>query len=370
MKDFLNSIRDAHDTTEDPEARKAIQQVMKFRDESASAIDRVCLDAENIEDLFSLADMQEERTELSISLAIGETLNMAARKAGSPTLKMFFPKGAIPRCWSNAYEVSPDPEDLSNYDPNSSTVRQIHRYEAYLASMIGLTSSKYNPANTTIITFNYDCLLEAAATSLGVKLSYRIPQDWIAPDSKCTFHADEDDLGVTLLKLHGSINWSIGSRTPVDYTTNNRTTVPILNIYDSYDLLRKDEKIPHLMPPTWRKSPHPVLSRIWEEAVKAIRSATRIAVIGYSMPTSDDYFRFLLASGLRNNISLRKIHFVNLSYGSWSDDPVFGRAQSLIQKSMWDRHRATFSQAGTHDFCMRELDTSDWGREVNDPTES
>jgi len=44
-----------------------------------------------------------------------------------------------------------------------------------------------------------------------------------------------------------------------------------------------------------------------------ISRATRLIVMGFSMPPTDLHFKYLLAAGLRENISLREILFVNPS---------------------------------------------------------
>jgi hypothetical protein len=40
-------------------------------------------------------------------------------------------------------------------------------------------------------------------------------------------------------------------------------------------------------------------------------TATRIIIVGYSMPSIDQHFKYLLTAGLQDNISLRKIFIVN-----------------------------------------------------------
>lgn len=65
------------------------------------------------------------------------------------------------------------------------------------------------------------------------------------------------------------------------------------------------------IPPTWRKIFAEQLVHIWEGAVDALNKATRIIVIGFSMPPTDTHFKYLIAAGLQRNISLRKFLFVN-----------------------------------------------------------
>ena len=67
-----------------------------------------------------------------------------------------------------------------------------------------------------------------------------------------------------------------------------------------------DEKLRLLIvPPSWDKSEHSEpLQPVWSKAVEALKRATRICVIGYSMPERDAFFRLLLTLGLAENHQL------------------------------------------------------------------
>ncbi len=65
------------------------------------------------------------------------------------------------------------------------------------------------------------------------------------------------------------------------------------------------------MPPTWRKVFGGGLTEVWSKAITTLTEATRIIIIGFSMPSTDVHFKYLLAAGLRGNISLRKLFFIN-----------------------------------------------------------
>jgi hypothetical protein len=65
----------------------------------------------------------------------------------------------------------------------------------------------------------------------------------------------------------------------------------------------------------WQKALAEHLSAIWDDSVVALRTATRVIILGYSIPPTDQHFRYLLAAGLQDNISLRKVFFVNPALG-------------------------------------------------------
>ncbi|MEW6304041.1 MAG: hypothetical protein AB1705_11250, partial [Verrucomicrobiota bacterium] len=59
------------------------------------------------------------------------------------------------------------------------------------------------------------------------------------------------------------------------------------------------KKIP-LIPPTWRKSPvdETGYGELMSHALDHLRLAGKIVIIGYSMPHTDGYFRYLLSEAL------------------------------------------------------------------------
>jgi len=81
--------------------------------------------------------------------------------------------------------------------------------------------------------------------------------------------------------------------------------------YGSYKDLPDAGDKPVLVAPTWQKQLGGYLSAVWREAVFALRTATRVVILGYSIPQTDQHFRYLLAAGLQDNNSLRKVVIVN-----------------------------------------------------------
>jgi hypothetical protein len=91
----------------------------------------------------------------------------------------------------------------------------------------------------------------------------------------------------------------------------------LLSVYGDYDRLRGDpliSRIPFLLPPTWRKTFSGFYADLWDAAVRSLKTATRVIIIGYSVPITDLQIRYLLAAGLQENISLRSILFVNKAF--------------------------------------------------------
>lgn len=352
VKDFMYRMRDAATWLDRQSARTrerdAIAQVLQFRLKAAAAAHRVPLDVENIEELFSLASASgNPELARALPLAIAATLDHARIIAGGrePSTDLFRiglvdpePWG-VPGTWQKLPESYKIPGNLSQNEEQY----MCPIYESYLGVMAGYFDGVVNGRKNTIITFNYDMVVEEALTNLGIEFAYGLGDDMKIlvgkPWNRIKLGRTTDDR-LALLKLHGSVNWA-GARDNVDrlsrirqdFTTWRATgsdveeppVVPLLRgeikdrlaqrdwmfVYGNYDELQKDDIDPLLVPPAWQKYLGGALSRVWDRAVAGLRTATRIIVIGYSAPPTDQHFRYLLAAGMQDNVSLRKILFVN-----------------------------------------------------------
>lgn len=283
IKDFMLTMRDAHQWLESQGKKKeseAIAKVLEFRLNAASAAYRVKLDLENIEELFSLASASDRKLTTHIQLAIASTLDFKLQTNPEPKISFQFSNynaDKIPQHWS--------PIEGSG---NESKVVECPAYEYYLKALLGNWNGQNNHNNNTFISFNYDLLIENALDKLSIPYSYGM-------DSQQRTSSDS----VELLKLHGSVNWGANA--------NNRK----YQIHSSYQDLINENQYPQLVPPTWRKLFTGELRKIWDKSIQSLENATRIIVIGFSMPETDNHFKYLMAAGLQNNISLREIIFVN-----------------------------------------------------------
>ena len=162
---------------------------------------------------------------------------------------------------------------------------------------------------------------------------------------------------ILVLKLHGSIlSWA----QIVERLTSDRSDLPPsfvkeldrkIAIFPSYERLREQAYTPILTPPTWQKTFSGYLSAVRDAVVAELRTATRIVIIGYSMPPTDQHFRFLLSAGLQDNISLRKVLFVNPAlkdpaYEKLLKDRLFG----LFRQELFDRRTIELVPKDTREF--------------------
>jgi hypothetical protein len=162
----------------------------------------------------------------------------------------------------------------------------------------------------TIISFNYDCLIDKALKELGGNswkpkrgYGYTITngyREW-EPIRHLGRTAEK---GITLLKPHGSLNWSISQR--------NGNVILDLEEDPPYDIPTAEGRI---IPPTWFKDDvqrEPFLT-VWKKARAAIKDCEALIVIGYSLPRTDLFSRalFKVETSARNKRPLRFLIVVN-----------------------------------------------------------
>ena len=167
-------------------------------------------------------------------------------------------------------------------------------------------------ANTIFISTNYD---------LSIDQALREDRDYcvdFAPDGKEIFEPSLQP--VTLLKLHGSLNWlycpvcnnvkQFGSKAALSLAYEQRSVNSC--IYCGSILS------PVIVPPTFYKDMSRVfLSRIWNKTEDALREVDQIIFCGYSLPDADMHIKYLLKRMQTNRPPHMPVKFtlVNHHYG-------------------------------------------------------
>lgn len=167
----------------------------------------------------------------------------------------------------------------------------------------------------TVVTFNYDLLIERVVTELQLTQSwvdlYRVPLSDRSTNliAGMTFGIGAPP-GKTLglIKLHGSINWgySGSSETPGEaiqllpsdhrWSEIKRQEQPLPRYLGLYDDLE-----PMIVPPTGTKSAYyssAGLRAQWRRAAEAMTHASSVTIIGYSFPPTDLAARHFFAGNL------------------------------------------------------------------------
>jgi hypothetical protein len=295
LADFLQQMRDAHPVLVRQnliEEAAAIEQVLSFRRQASAASDRINIDLENIEDLFSLASSVDSGPAKDMALAIAGTLR-CGRKHQQDSLgkRLIFVQrglqGNVPESWTRS-----EPENETTLDGLRGWFYHAPIYEFAVATMIGWFVGHSEDRQNTFLSFNYDMVLERAFEALGIEPLYCLPVGSTLYDRWPRKYGE-----ATLIKLHGSTNWGVSAK----------QTLP--SVLFDYGEMRSQKLQPLIQPPTWRKEFSDVFASLWNSAVARLSTATRLIIIGYSIPETDMYFRHLLAAGLMNNVSLREVHY-------------------------------------------------------------
>ncbi len=313
IHDFLDRAREFFDDPDsdlDPIEREQFDRVFKFKREVAKAREKFQIDLDNIEQLFGLVEMSQrlgsepsETRDATVYL-IAKTLELALRKRQRPEVRMSLVRGYAEH--ADSFTKYVEREDPSSED--------VFRTDIYTHFALVLSGKYDDPRRTasrsnTVITFNYDLLVDDALTRIGAKPGYEL--------ADATFdEPNQSKTIVPLLKLHGSTNWAICECNQIHVLGQKATGNPAMFRSMRCTKCQKAGLRLLLVPPSWDKSEYSkIMQPVWKQAVDALKTATRICVIGYSMPEADAFFKFLLALGLAENDRLYKLIVVDWLMG-------------------------------------------------------
>lgn len=189
------------------------------------------------------------------------------------------------------------------------------------------------PEDLSIITFNYDLLVEKALDVIGAAngpFVFRFPHCYRLGNITSVTQVrglpqfknhGVDTIGVSVFKLHGSLNWlsrhTSNSPKPRTLFAPNREIHVANSPLIATDLRwRRNRRTiymkPIIVPPVSGKRGmmHNELNPLWDQAAKKLREADRIVVAGYSCPPLDIEARMLLSENLRHN-SEKKLYVID-----------------------------------------------------------
>src|ERR1700690_671546 len=205
IHDFLDRAREFYDDPDsslDPVERKQFDLVFKFKREVAKAREKFQIDLDNIEQLFGLVEMSQrldsappETRDATVYL-IAKTLELALRNKQRPEVRTSLVPGYAAHAASFTNYVGKDPSGGDVF------LTDIYTHFALVLSGKYDDPRRTASRSNTVITFNYDLLVDDALIRVGAKPGYE-PAD-------ATFdQPNQSKTIVPLLKLHGLTNWAI-----------------------------------------------------------------------------------------------------------------------------------------------------------------
>jgi NAD-dependent SIR2 family protein deacetylase len=324
LRDFLVRSRNLLESEKDLRNKTAFEEVFEWLDGLRSSAYYVDFDLDNLEHVFSLADMGRQigwggcdRIFSSLKILICDTLDHCPIYRGGDQFK---------------------PDAIY-----AGFVKQLR--ESNRKRMNRVNASTQGFENDTIVTFNYDIALDFA---ILLDESFDLDYTFEPPKTIKERH-------LKLLKLHGSTNWfeckeckNFQHVDPHPYPKGAVFSPDSKYVYNFVGNLLPNTKCtecgkvgsldPFLVPPTWSKA---VLGtpagKIWKQAVNEIGEATQIVVIGYSLPPTDTFFQYLLTLALASNPRLNRVVIVNRDGQELKE-----RYIQIFSKSLWDRNRLDF----------------------------
>ena len=204
-----------------------------------------------------------------------------------------------------------------------------------------------NASFPTIISFNYDLVLERALFQVlnstwkanlsfdGIILDYHFPNSKYLYSYKivnqpysisqyntpriekgislqiCNLDQLKNPLRIDFLKLHGSLNFIDKKSKDWDPSLNPPTN---------------NVGYPIIVPPVSNKEIYDQLQDSWRTALVTLRNANKIAIVGYSLPGTDIYIQYFLKSALGPNNRLDSITIF---------DPVIFDPSMKVEKELF-----------------------------------
>lgn len=211
-----------------------------------------------------------------------------------------------------------------------------------------------------VISLNYDIMADNALIELSQQWW---PESGRFPDYGCeiktgaylrTIHNPNEPVEPRyfgkLLKLHGSLNWTycpgchrldLGiADSPQNFTIKVRNELyqesKLKEKYSCHGAECKECQAfirPILITPTFLKDyRNPHISKVWYEAERALRQASHVIFVGYSLPDDDVNVIYLLKRGLiRNDLKVTVVQY---------DE----KKQAKTDNSVWLRYRSLFGE--------------------------
>jgi len=192
----------------------------------------------------------------------------------------------------------------------------------------------------TILTFNYDGVVEKAA-SLASRPYFE------KNASQASVAAlDCPSVGMPpLMKLHGSADWSYQFKFPDKFETVSIDSMDIFSKYKNWTTFIGSQKHVVLGSPGMSKKrlSSVFFKPLWDKAGNELKRAHVISIVGYSMPATDNMAKQLILESIAGNQQLKQI---NVVLGPDSNSSRARRVYELCKQVALSRNHAVVSIDG------------------------
>ena len=212
--------------------------------------------------------------------------------------------------------------------------------------------------SVSVLTFNYDIALDVALWTTGRLIDYCLIADDPYPG-----HRERLDV----MKLHGSVNWTVCPKCgvqafPIDAFVRDHfrsgDARAHLAFREPLDMFHSCEAFVRgngavIVPPTWNKfRGHQQIVNVWQRAAKHLQEARNILVIGYSLPPSDQFFRYLYGLGTVSDARIQRFWVFDIEPRDKPNGVEF-RFRELLGAVVRPRFR--YDPRGFNDSVVRDL---------------
>jgi len=272
MSNFIDKAHDLYFS--DKEKYKELGSTLELINNYANIKNTMNVNLFNIEDLLSLMVMvtytnptkvkKNKNSLLQISEFIKTVINEYTPNTFSVTNQMTFISSFITQ--------------IANFNIKENKNQSV-KHEGRNYHEIYYDGKLQQNTNFSLISLNYDMLIENGLSHLHEKHNEHnkiagYPGGGWSNNCFRSVKETQDD-GIPFAKLHGSVDSEI-------------------------------------VPPTWDKTSNKGILKDWILARQLLENATHIIFLGYSLPHTDSYIKYLLASSLKNNHRLKRISAITL----------------------------------------------------------
>lgn len=292
MNNFYFKSKDLYPKLKSEVQIKAFENVFDYYERFSKVKNYINVDFFNIEELLSIIEMDSY---LNNKRAILRDY-------------LIYIKTVINRC-SEVFKQKESREYLAiNYNFKN---HKPGNYMKFLLKVMKLTEKdvtirgKADRKKDGILSLNYDLILEYCLSIINKTLSLK------TAGHRFTFNygLEKDYVGDYDLDI------------VLDENRDNIFSIPYAKIHGSVNFLKRiGTKIetPLLIPPTWNKTGNANIKSVWGLAYKLISRSEKLVFIGYSIPETDIYLKYLLINGIKDCENLKKVDIV--CYNESDDD--------------------------------------------------